>query len=78
MTPHEALKKAVRVLEGQSATAKVCAGTVKQGHVYNWLNRDKKLPPQYALKIQRATADKGEEVRASELCPDVFSDESAA
>lgn len=74
MTPHEALTKAVNILGGQSATANICGGTVRQQHVYNWLNRDKKLPPRYALKIQKATAEKGQEIRASSLCPDVFLD----
>lgn len=78
MTPHEALTKAVQVLGGQSAMAAACGEPVKQQHVYNWLNRDKKLPPHHALKIQRATADKGDEVKASQLCPEVFADDEVA
>jgi len=74
MTPIEALEKAVDVLGGQSALARVCGGTVKQQHVYNWLNRDKRLPDRYAMRIQQATSEKDGErtVYAWELCPEAF------
>lgn len=78
MTPHEALVKAVQVLGTQTALAVACGDLVKQQNVWSWLNRSGQLPPQYALKVQKATTEKGDQVKASELCPDVFGDEHAA
>jgi DNA-binding transcriptional regulator YdaS (Cro superfamily) len=75
MTPYEALTKAVDVLGGQTALARVCGGRVKQQHVYNWLNRDKRLPDRYAMKVQQATSNKGHTVPVWDLCPDTFSSE---
>ncbi len=72
MSELEALKKAVLVLEGQTALAAVCGNPVKQQHVHNWIHRDKKIPAQHALKVQNATEKKGDRVDASELRPDVF------
>lgn len=78
MSEFEALKRAVEILGGQTALAKVCGGKVRQQHVYNWINRDKKLPAQYAIKVQSATNEKGAVITASQLCPDVFVSEHAA
>lgn len=72
MTPLQALEKAVSVIGGQTETAAVCGEPVKQGHVWNWLNRDGGLPAKHAMKVQRATIKKGDAVYAHELCPDVF------
>jgi DNA-binding transcriptional regulator YdaS (Cro superfamily) len=74
LTPLQALEKAVRVLGGQSALAAVCGGKIRQQHVYNWLNRDKALPADYAVKVHRATAEKGDTVFAHELCPNSFNE----
>lgn len=77
MTPLQALEKAVRVLGGQTALAKVCstdAARIKQQHVFNWLNRDKKLPEKHAVRVHRATALAGDPVYAWELCPDAFAE----
>jgi DNA-binding transcriptional regulator YdaS (Cro superfamily) len=68
----KALERAVEILGGQSAMAAACGNAVKQQHVWNWLNRDKKLPVRYALVVERATAAKGQTITAAELCPDVF------
>lgn len=73
MTALEALNKAISVLDGQSALARVCGGKVKQAHVYNWINRDGGLPAKHAMKVQRACAERGDPVYAYELCPDSFS-----
>jgi len=80
MTQREALEKAVRVLGSQAALAEVCGGNVKQQHVSGWLNRVKKpgLPPAYAMKVQRATSERGETVYAWQLCPDAFSKDDIA
>lgn len=79
MTPQEALQKAVSVLGNQAALAEVCGKPVKQQHVSKWLNHGKRqLPPQHAMKVQRATVEKGDPVYAWQLCPDVFSEENVA
>ena len=75
MTPLEALEKAVSVLGGQTALAEVCGGKVRQQHVYNWLNRDKRLPEKHMFKVQVATELKGDVVLAVNLCPEAFPDE---
>jgi DNA-binding transcriptional regulator YdaS (Cro superfamily) len=55
-----------------------CAGTqvalaerigVRQQHVWNWLNRDKRVPAEYCLPIERATHGA---VTRYDLRPDVF------
>lgn len=48
-----ALKRAIEILGGQTALARVCG--VQQGQVWNWLHRNRKTPPQYVLPIERAT-----------------------
>jgi len=65
----KALERAVELAGGQTALARQLGGPVKQGHVWNWLNRDGKAPPEYVFKIERATGGK---VRARELRPDMF------
>lgn len=74
MTPLQALEKAVAVLGGQTAVADICGGKVRQQHVFNWLNRDQKLPERYAVRVHRATIEKGDPVYAWELCPEAFSE----
>ena len=78
MSPLEYLEKAVDVLGGQTAVAKVCGGRVRQQHVYNWLNRDLACPEKYAFKIQAATSEKGEPVYAWQLCPEAIPKPQAA
>ena len=78
MTKLEALKKAFSVLGGQTAVAAVCGGKVQQQHVWNWLERDKKLPERYAMRIHRATSAKGSLVPAWELCPEAFAEDDIA
>lgn len=78
MTPLEALEKAVEVAGGQTALAEICGGKAKQQHVFNWLNRDKKLPEKFAIRVQRATAALGDAVYAWQLRPDVFSKDDIA
>lgn len=74
-TPLDALQKAVAVLGGQTAMARICSTPdrpVRQQHVFNWLNRDKKLPAYHAVRVHRATAKAGSPVPAWELCPEAF------
>lgn len=74
MTPLEALERAVDVLGGQTALANICGGNVKQQHVWNWLNRDKRLPDRYAIRVSRACQAAGTDVPAERLCPEMFDD----
>jgi len=78
MSPLEALEKAVVVVGGQTSLAEMCGGKTRQQHVFNWLNRDKKLPERHAIKVQRATAALGDAVYAWQLRPDVFSKDDIA
>lgn len=63
----EALKRAVEIAGGQTALARALG--VQQAHVWNWLNRDKVLPAEYAIPIERAT---GGAVTRHELRPDLY------
>lgn len=72
MDRKKALEKAVRVLGGQSALARVCGERIKQQHVYNWLNRDGGLPAQHVMKVFRGTQEAGDPVYPWQLCPDAF------
>lgn len=74
--PLVALEKAI---ESAGTQAKLAAALstpekpIKQQNVWNWLRRDKKVPPDMAVPIERATG-----VPRHELCPDVFPPEEAA
>lgn len=61
--PHQiALTAAIEVAGGQTALADKLG--VGQGHVWNWLNRDKELDPKIAVKIEAVTG-----VSRKKLCP---------
>lgn len=65
-----ALKRAVELLGGQSATAE--ALEVSQGAVWKWLNRmeSKRTPPaEHVLKLERLTGGK---VKRHQLRPDLY------
>lgn len=70
-----ALKKAIKLVGGQSKLARKCNELsngkfkIRQQHVYNWLNRAKKVPAEYVLLIEKATKNK---VKRSELRPDIY------
>jgi len=63
------IKKAVALFGSQSALAKALGGKTRQGHVYQWLHKLKKVTPEVALKIEATTSGK---VRAEKLNPDFF------
>ena len=65
MTNLEALKKAIDLAGGQTQVAKKCNTT--QQRVWNWINRDKKLPAEYVLTIEKLTG-----VSRHELRPDIY------
>ena len=59
------LLEAVEWAGGQSALARLIG--VQQPHVWNWIHRDKKLPLERAVAIERVT---GGLVTAASLRPD--------
>lgn len=74
MTELEALRKAVKLAGGQTqladALSKRTNHPIKQAHVWNWLNRSKRLPERYALHVEAILDGK---VKASQLCHFAFS-----
>lgn len=60
----EALREAITECGGQSGLAKAVGK--EQGHVWFWLKRAKKISPEIAIKIERATKGK---VARDRLCP---------
>lgn len=69
-----ALQTAIQVAGSQTAlAAKLRSYTsnhkIRQGHIWCWLNRDKKVPAEYCLAIEQITNG---QVTASDLRPDIF------
>jgi len=59
----EPLVKAIAELGSQKALAEairemIPGSRVKQGHIGNWLRKNKVLPPQYAAVIEKITSKK--------------------
>ena len=61
------LERAVLAVGSQAALAKAIG--VKPQHVWNWLNRDSRVPAEQVLAIERATAGS---VKRNELRPDLY------
>lgn len=61
------LKKAIKIVGSQSALAKAC--NVKPAYIWNWLNRDKKVPAEFAIPVARAVNFR---VTPHELRPDIY------
>ncbi|WP_018694235.1 helix-turn-helix domain-containing protein [Algicola sagamiensis] len=59
------LEKAIQKVGSQTALAKVL--NKKQGHVWNWLNRDKKVPAEMVIPIEKVSG-----VSRHELRPDIY------
>lgn len=68
-----ALERAIDTMGGQAAMARTLAERtgkpIRQGHVWAWINRTKKVPPEIAPHIEAATEEKGKRVGREELCP---------
>ncbi|TQE95221.1 MAG: helix-turn-helix domain-containing protein [Spiribacter salinus] len=64
---HEAIMKAVQVCGSQSELARRIG--VKQAHVWYWIHRGRKAPPEHCRAIETAT---GGVVSVYDLRPDVF------
>jgi len=66
----EALEEAIRAAGSQAELARRISSAerpIKQGHVWNWLNRDGKVPAEVVRDIERETG-----VSRHRLRPDVF------
>ena len=61
------LKKAIKIAGGQTALAKKVK--VSQRAVWNWLNRQKSVPAERVLSIEKATDG---EVSRHDLRPDLY------
>lgn len=61
-----ALERAIQQVGGQSALARAIG--VKQGHVWQWLNKTR-VPAEYVLRIESATEGR---VSRHELRPDIY------
>jgi len=75
-----ALSKAIDILGGQAATARLLSKSrperkpLKQAHIWGWLNSpnpDLMPPAEYCPDIERETAKKDARVSCEELRPDV-------
>lgn len=65
MTNLESLQKAIDIAGGQHALARLCKTT--QPRIWNWMNRDKKVPAEFVLPIEKATG-----VSRHQLRPDIY------
>jgi DNA-binding transcriptional regulator YdaS (Cro superfamily) len=63
------LQRAIRIVGGQTALARACGRGCKQQHVWNWLNRDLKVPAEFVLAIEHATRGL---VTRHQLRPDIY------
>jgi DNA-binding transcriptional regulator YdaS (Cro superfamily) len=63
--PFQALTRAVANAGGQSALGRKCG--VKQGHVWHWLNRSRRVPAGQVLNVERETG-----VPRQALRPDLY------
>lgn len=74
----EALQRAVDLAGGQTPLAEKLSELmdrpIRQAHVWNWLHRDRRIPGEVCIPIERAT---GGRVTRSELRPDLYPQEHA-
>ena len=66
-----AIKNAVQAAGGQTALARKLG--VGQGRVWNWINRDAKVPAEFVLAIEQATG-----VSRHDLRPDIYPPSSSS
>ncbi len=50
-----AIKNAVELIGGQTATAKALGDGLKQSHVWNWVHKFKQAPAKYINRISELT-----------------------
>ena len=63
----EALELAISLIGGQTPLAVACG--VTQPYVWNWLNRDGRVPAEYVIKICQSV---NFEIRPHDLRPDIY------
>ena len=66
----DALERAVTQVGSQAALAKAIGVTPQ--HVWNWINRDKRVPAEKVIAIEEATSG---EVSRHDLRPDLYPEE---
>lgn len=66
-----ALDRAVRLIGGQTATAKLLG--LSQTAVWKWINRSRPLPAEHVLKVEAATG-----ISRHDLRPDIYPLEETA
>ena len=74
----KALQRAIDLLGSQAELAKAISSKdrpIKQQHIWNWINRDKRIPAEAVIPIETAT--KGHVTR-HELRPDIYPAEAKA
>ena len=64
---NESLKTAIDIVGGQAQLAVIIG--VKQQHVWNWLNREKRVPARHCVAVEEATNGL---VTRYQLRPDIF------
>ena len=69
--PADALKRAVEILGGQSAMARLLG--LAQTSVWAWLRKGKLLPPEHVLAVEEATG-----ISRHDLRPDIYPREASA
>lgn len=72
MTPLEAFNRAIEVLGGQSALARLLGGGIRQSHVAYWLHVKGMLPAEHCLAVERALRNRGCGITKHDLRPDVY------
>jgi DNA-binding transcriptional regulator YdaS (Cro superfamily) len=65
ITSLNALKRAVKIAGGQTALGRACGK--KQQHVWNWLNKSRRVPAEDVLAVEAATG-----VSRHDLRPDIY------
>lgn len=70
----EALLKAIEIAGGQQPLArilsKISGRDITQGHIFNWLKRDKKgFPPEFTIPIEKIINC---QLTRSEMRPDIY------
>lgn len=68
---NKSIQKASKIVGGQTALAE--ALSISQTRVWNWINRDKRVPIEFVPGICRAT---NFEVKPHEIRPDFFNEEN--
>ncbi|UQN41910.1 helix-turn-helix domain-containing protein [Agarivorans sp. B2Z047] len=71
--PLLALKQAVELLGGQHGAAR--ALETRQGSVWHWINTQKRVPANLAIKLEKATDGK---VTRHQLRPDLYPSEEVS